>query len=90
MKIKSIIIIFFSWICCMLVGCKGTQPTQLPTPSNFKVVEKVLTWDVVENAEGVGNWVGWVPLHPTNVQHITKKNNIITLLIFINFSYRVF
>ena len=52
MKIKSVIILFFLVICCTLVGCKGTQPTQLPTPSNFKVVEKVLTWDVVENAEG--------------------------------------
>ena len=52
MKIKSVIILFFLVICCTLVGCKGTQPTQLPTPSNFKVVEEVLTWDVVENAEG--------------------------------------
>lgn len=51
MKIKSLLIIFFSWICCMLVGCKGTQPTELLEPSNLKVVECILTWDTVENAD---------------------------------------
>ena len=51
MKFKSLFIIFFSWICCMLVGCKGTQPTELLEPSNLKVVECILTWDTVENAD---------------------------------------
>lgn len=51
MKFKSLLIIFFSWICCMLVGCKGTQPTELLEPSNLKVVECILTWDTVENAD---------------------------------------
>ena len=51
MKLKKILIIFFSFICFALLGC-APQATQLPKPTNLKVVERFLTWDVVENADG--------------------------------------
>ena len=51
-KIRMIAILILAMICCMFVGCFGTQQIQLSAPANLKIVDDILSWDKVDGAVG--------------------------------------